>query len=104
MHGEAQPHRKVTDQPEAVTGFHDEHARTVDRGDLVEDIVQCRALARAGWTEQEQMHIHLPTQPVEWIERNAPAAAVEEGDARMSGSLAVYPHRGQIGCMLHKHE
>ncbi|CAI2794289.1 Uncharacterised protein [Serratia ficaria] len=50
------------------------------------------------------MRIHLPIQPVQWIERNGAAAAVEEGDARMPGPLAAPPDRRQIGCMLGKHE
>ena len=50
------------------------------------------------------MRIHLPIEAVQRIEGDGAAAAIEEGDARMAGSLTAPPDWGQIGRVLCKHQ
>jgi hypothetical protein len=78
IHGQAQAPGEVAEQAEAVAGLDDEQARPIDRRDLVQDVVERRALARTRRAEQEQVGVHLPVQAIQRIEGDRPAAAVEE--------------------------
>ena len=53
--------------------------------------------------EQEQVGVHLPVEPVEWIEGDDPAAPVEEGDAGAACALAASPHGRQVRRVLGEH-
>ena len=50
------------------------------------------------------MGIHLPVQPVQGIERNRPATAIEHRDARMTCALGATPHRRQVRHVLGEHQ
>ncbi|MPM85571.1 hypothetical protein SDC9_132652 [bioreactor metagenome] len=90
---QAQTLGEVAEQPERIPCLHDEKSRSVDRRDLVQQIVERRRFAGTRRAEQEQMGIHLPVQPVERIEGDRPAATVEHRDARMARTLAAAPGR-----------
>lgn len=72
--------------------------------DLVEDVVECCTLARAGRAEQEQVSVHLPVEPVQRIESDGAATAVEHRDTRMAGALAAAPDGCQVGGVLGEHQ
>src|SRR5690606_15955028 len=81
MDGQPQSLGKIPKQAEGVTGLDNEQPRPVDGHYLIEDVVQRGGLAGTGRPEQKQVGIHLPVLPVEWVEGDGAAAAIEEGDA-----------------------
>ena len=103
VHRHAQLPGELGEQAERIARLDDEHARAVDGRDLVEDDVERGRLARASRPEQEQVGVHLPVEPVEWIEGDDPAAPVEEGDAGAARALAASPHGRQVRRVLGEH-